>query len=76
MGSLVPEISLSVMMTWESSVSHSPGPSCGVEMEVSRAASDPPPAASPKTPHTQGLTPMKKALPPTKGQPGGWLRVL
>lgn len=32
-GSLVPEISLSVMMTWESSVSHSPGPSCGVEIE-------------------------------------------
>lgn len=30
-GSLVPEISLSVMMTWESSVSHSPGPSCQVE---------------------------------------------
>lgn len=27
-GSLVPQISLSVMMTWESSVSHSPGPSC------------------------------------------------
>lgn len=27
-GSLVPEISLSVMMTWESRVSHSPGPSC------------------------------------------------
>lgn len=31
-GSLVPEISLSVMMTWESSVSHSPGPSCRVGM--------------------------------------------
>lgn len=27
-GSLVPQISLSVMMTWESNVSHSPGPSC------------------------------------------------
>lgn len=27
-GSLVPQISLSVMMTCESSVSHSPGPSC------------------------------------------------
>lgn len=31
-GSLVPEISLSVMMTCESSVSHSPGPSCWIEM--------------------------------------------
>lgn len=29
MGSLVPEISLSVIMTCESRVSHSPGPSCG-----------------------------------------------
>lgn len=27
-GSLVPQISLSDMITWESSVSHSPGPSC------------------------------------------------
>lgn len=34
-GSLVPQISLSVMITWESSVSHSPGPSC-VQRDISQ----------------------------------------